>query len=528
MRELTEKFWDVIVIGTGMGGGTVGRALAERGLSVLFVEKGPSGLRREETRLSTTMADIHARKVRGFWPLPIERRFNGCVNRFFAPLGSGVGGSSVFYAATLERPEPHDLDHTPQRPHPSGGWPVTYESFLPYFRAAEEMYDVCGDPDPLSSQSAEHLRTPPAISATDQHLFLSMRSAGLHPYRLHSAIRYRPGCQDCLGKKCPRDCKMDSRSAGVEPALRSGNAALLEGCEAVRLLGGSDRVTGILVRHSMGTTNLKCKIVVLAAGAYNSPRLLLASASQEWPAGCANTNGLVGRNLMFHLNERIAIWPRNRLARDVMPSKAIGLRDLYYSNGHRFGMIQSMGLSASYGDIVQYFDMRLDRSRLRDLKAPKIAARLIASAAAHVLGKAQMFVGLLEDLPYTKNRVLPPQEDEVIRFEYHISDELAARRKLFRRAIRRALCGHRHLLLTLGPELNTGHPCGTLRMGCDPANSVVDAQCCAHGFRNLFVVDASVFPTSMGVNPSLTIAANALRVAPSILEAAQSATGATS
>src|SRR5690606_32957777 len=133
---LADRHWDVIVIGTGMGGGTVGRALAEKGLSVLFVEKGRKGHRAEQTALDANLSDRVARKIRGFWPDPIEGQINGRRISFYPPLGAGVGGSSVYYAAALERPEPHDLDHSPERPHPAGGWPVRYAAFHPYLEAA--------------------------------------------------------------------------------------------------------------------------------------------------------------------------------------------------------------------------------------------------------------------------------------------------------------------------------------------------------------------------------------------------------
>ena len=145
---MTDKVWDVIVIGTGIGGGTIGRKLAESGLSVLFVEQGPDGPRTEQTALNPGLADPVARAVRGFWPHPVKALVDGQRRQFFAPLGSGVGGSSVFYAATLERPAPHDLDHSADRPHPTGGWPVSAAQMAPYFAAAEAMYHVTGGADP--------------------------------------------------------------------------------------------------------------------------------------------------------------------------------------------------------------------------------------------------------------------------------------------------------------------------------------------------------------------------------------------
>ena len=149
MRELVDRVWDVIVIGTGMGGGTAGRALAEAGKSVLFLEKGRQGFRTERQGIDQTMMDPVARSIRGFWPDHVHATVNGRQHSFFAPLGSGPGGSSVFYAAALERPEPHDLDHSDARPHPTGGWPVSYEQMRPWLDAAEAMFHVHGEMDPL-------------------------------------------------------------------------------------------------------------------------------------------------------------------------------------------------------------------------------------------------------------------------------------------------------------------------------------------------------------------------------------------
>lgn len=513
-----DKQWDAIVIGTGVGGGTVGRALAEKGLSVLFVEKGGKGLRTEQTALNAELTDRVARQVRGFWPDPIEGRINGRVHRFFPPLGAGVGGSSVYYAATLERPEPHDLDDSPEHPHPAGGWPVQYAQFHPYIEAAERMYHICGSPDPLSSVQADNLRPAPDLPPGDAALMAQMQRVGLHPYRLHSAVRYLDGCLECLGVKCPRSCKMDGRSAGVEPALATGRATLLERCEVIALRGEPGRITHIEALHDGQPITLRGHIVVLAAGGFSSPQLLLSSVAEHWPQGCANDSGLVGRNLMFHINEMFALWP-DRSARNFAPSRAIGFRDLYFTEGTRFGMVQAMGLNASYGDILHHIRTIMDRSGLARIRPLREFARLPAMVAARILGDAKIFVGLMEDLGYPENRILPPDGSGVLRFEYAFGEELLARRKAFRKAIRRAFHGQRKMFLSFQPELNFGHPCGTLRFGNAPETSVLNADCRAHGVRNLYVTDSSFMPSSMGVNPSLTIAANALRVADRIAEA---------
>lgn len=520
MSTVADKIWDVIVIGTGMGGGTIGRRLAEHGLSVLFVERGPRGLRAEEQALNSDIWDQQARLVRGFWPEPMEAKVDGLSTSFNAPLGAAVGGSSVFYAATLERPEPHDLDHSTEMPHPTGGWPVSFSDMRPYFEEAERLFYVCGGPDPLSAQVDQPtLPAGPALPAADKALFAAMQTAGLHPYQGHMALRYLDGCQLCLGCKCPRDCKMDGRTAGVEPALATGNAALMDLCEITQLHCKAGRLTHVTASHDGAAVTLRGRSFVLAAGALSSPRLLMASHD------LANGSGLVGRNLMFHLSEMFALWP-GREFKGSSATKALAFRDIYRDGSTRLGMVQAMGIKASYGEIVYYLNMAFERSFLRHLKPLRGLTRVAAALAVRLFGEAKIFVGILEDLPYVDNQVVfDPKDPHKLAISYDTAPELLARRKLFRRLIRRSLAGFRLMFVGAGPDLNFGHPCGTLRFGDDPATSVLNRDCRAHEVDNLWVADASFMPTSMGVNPSLTIAANALRVgdalAQSLCEEAQ-------
>ncbi|ANT60167.1 glucose-methanol-choline oxidoreductase [Salipiger sp. CCB-MM3] len=516
-HPLTETLWDAVVIGTGIGGGTLGRALAEAGQKVLFLERGPAGQRSARNGLSEVFIP-EARLARGLWPEPLHATVDGVESSFYAPLGAGPGGSSVFYAATLERPERHDLDDLPGLPHPAGGWPVGFDAMRPWYDRAAGLYHIHGTPDPLSPEPPLPLEVPPPLTSTEEALMEALQRAGLHPYHAHTAIARTPDCLNCLGTKCPRHCKMDGRSAGVEPALKTGNAMLLDRAEVTRLLGSGDTVEGVELRRDGETHVVRARSYVLAAGALNSPRLLLASASEAWPEGAANGSGLVGRNLMFHLNEMFALWPP-RGTPDAGATKAISLRDLYHAGGTRMGTVQAMGIRASYGEIVFYLNRMLARSKLRHLPGASQLTRLPAAIAAQLFGHAQIFVGLLEDLPYPENRVTyDPAQPQRLSIDYTLHPELLQRRRAFRRAISRALKGQRRAFLGVAPELNFGHPSGTLRFGTDPARSVLDAECRAHGLRNLRVADASFMPSSMGVNPSLTIAANALRVADSLLK----------
>ncbi len=515
--DIISKDWDVIVVGAGIGGGTIGRRLAERGLSVLFVEKGPSGLAGEQQFLRTDLEDPEARHLRGYWPKPFLATVDGRQSRFFGPIGSGVGGTSTFYAATLERPERHDIDDAADRPHPSGGWPVDYTTFAPYYDEAEKLYEVCGERDPLCDETHQSLRAPPQMSADDRDMAASFRSNGLHPYHVHMAIRAMPGCLQCFGHKCPKNCKMDCRTAGVEPALATGNAALLDMCTVVTICEQGGYVSSIEADWKGRRVSLRARTYVVAAGGLGSPRLLLASKSPQWPTGLGNRNDLVGRNLMFHLTEMIAVWPA-RGSKSSGPSKSLALRDFYFVDGARYGALQAMGVDASYGMIAHYLNGLFDRSAIRHFQTLRQFTRVPAYVAARIFGNAKIFAGIIEDLPYPHNRVLlDPSDSDQLSFEYTIAAELHERRREYRGIVRRALKGHRTVFLTLQPDLNLAHSCGTLRFGHDPETSVLDRNCRLHGFRNLYVTDSSFMPSSLGINPSLTIAANALRVGDHIL-----------
>lgn len=520
--DIISARWDVAVIGAGMGGGVAARRLAERGLRVVILEFGPQGRPAEEQGITVGVDDPGARLVRGFWPTKARATIDGAETEFFAPLGAGVGGSSVFYAAALERLARHDFEDAPGLPHPTGGWPIGYDAFAPWYAEAEKIFSVCGTPDPLNPSDGVHLRAPPPLSAADEAMAAAFRKSGLNPYRMHVAMKFIEGCKECVGFKCARPCKMDGRSAGVEPALATGRASLIDRCAVERLVVEDGRVTAVEARRDGRLIRIIAGRVVLAAGGYGTPRILLASASPSSPSGVANEQGLVGRNLMFHLTERAAIWPQYK-GEFKGPFKTLALRDFYAHGGDRLGLFHSMGVTLSYGNIMYFLTQRFDQSPLRGVRAARELLRIPALIAARALGKAQLFSTLIEDLPHPDNKVIFDQaEPHRVKFQYTIADELKARRTRFRKHISRALRGLPHMWVANDAVLELGHPCGTARFGADPRTSVLDPNCRAHSVRNLYVADSSFMPTSGGVNPSLTIAANALRVAEEIARRAAS------
>lgn len=523
MRNLTldeaqAQDWDVLIIGAGMGGGILGRRLTERGMSVLFIERGPTGEPAEQQSSSSAIADPAARQLRSLWPRPAEFRRDGVATRFFGPYGSGVGGSSAFYAAALERPERHDLDEDTNRPHPTGGWPVGYDAFQPYFDAASELLHLCGTPDPLSREAEVTLHAPTAMSESDTALMEEMRARGLNPYRLHLGVRYPDRCRQCFGHKCPWGCKMDGRSAGVVPALETGRAGLLTNCQVTKIEQDTTRVTGVQVRYDGVDARLQAGTYALCAGSFGSAQILLAS-------DCANSSDWVGRGLMFHIDELFVLWPRKARKEGAGDfRKAISLRDIYSANNQRFGLIQSVGFDVTYENIIMYFNRLYDQSFLRRLPRLRAFLRIPALIANKFLGRGAVFVGMMEDYAYPDNRVvLNPEHPDILTFEYSFHKELLKRRKAFRKALLRTFRGHKRFMVSLQPVLNFGHPVGTLRFGTDKATSVLRPDCRTHDLDNLYVADGSFMPSAMGVNPSLTIAANALRVGDIIVDATRAA-----
>jgi choline dehydrogenase-like flavoprotein len=515
--EATATVWDIAVIGAGMGGATLAAALAADGRRVLVIEKGHGSFPDTGGELALDSEDPEERLRNGCWPTPISGRTDGTLARFYAPLGCGAGGSTLLYAAALERFEPSDFASTAEAEHFSCGWPVDYAAMLPWYRRAEALYRVRGSADPLRPDAASRWLDPPPLADCDRHFHESFRAAGLHPYRLHVGYGYQPGCVECGGYLCTRGCKADAKSACLDPALRSGRVQLLERCEVERLDADGAAVRGIVCRRDGAEFTVRARLVALSAGALFSPVLLLKSANGHWPRGLGNASDLVGRNLMFHSSDLIALWPRGRHAMEGA-RKTLAFRDFYVHGGQRLGSIQSTGLTAGYGNVVHFLKNEFDRSPWRRLLWPlRPFVRVPAYAAAKLFGRASIFATILEDRPYPENRVLlDAGEPSGMRFEYTVHAELRERTRLMRRLYRQAFA--RHHLLVLSPEasLNHGHPCGTCRFGTDPAASVLDADCRVHGVDNLYVVDASFMPSSGGANPSLTIAANALRVAAAI------------
>ena len=526
--------WDVIVVGTGMGGATLGHALAAAGWRVLFCEQGRDTLDADQALAGAypEMAfrgpkvaregerDLLARAGRAWRPL--DDRSSDRAAAFVPYLGAGVGGSSALYGMALERFFPSDFAPAAKHPGAIGHtlparWPIDYETLAPYYAKAEALYGVRGEADPLRVEDSGG-SLPPAPDLTPANLELKrhFEARGLHPYRLPSACAFLEECSGCQGFLCPRPCKSDSARTCLAPALDRHGARLLSDCRVTRLTTQDRRVAAVQAWWNGQEITLTGRMVVLAAGALNTPEVLLRSACEAWPDGLANRSGQVGRNLMRHLVDLYAITPKARLDQTENP-KELALNDFYLPEGGGYGTVQSFGRLPPVDMVVDSLadDLRRGPGPLA-AAAFSLAKPLARRVLGGKLGRSLILASLLEDLPYHDNRVRLAGDG--LALEYRLQPYELGRVQAFRAVLLT-------LLKPFGPTLlkqaennqRIAHICGTCRFGDDPKTSVLDRTNRAHGLDNLYVVDSSFFASSGGTNPSLTIAANALRVADHLL-----------
>jgi len=539
----TQTLWDVIIVGTGVGGGTLGYALAKAGKSVLFCERGSNNLARSGTLtanyaeqfgqepgavLTTESADLLANTGR-FNEVVVDE--SGTHTRRFVPfVGSGSGGSSALYGMAFERFA--ESDFAPGISHPNNpessleaAWPVGYDAFSTYYSAAENLYRVHGTQDPLSAgaQRSRSLLQPPALTPAIAKLCDHFSAGGLHPYQLPLACDYVADCQCCQGFLCDKNCKNDSSRVCVQPAIQNFGAVMLDNCRVVRIHADKARVNRLACKWHGRDILLRGKQIVLAAGALQTPNLLLRSASIDWPNGVANSSGMVGRNLMRHCIDIYLIQTsRSDRGRSFDNRfKEFAFNDFYCVDGVKLGSVQSFGRLPP-GQML-FGSLKQD---IKDGPVPWMAGAFGLTSAVfqpflqRMVDQSIAIATTMEDLPYLHNRVLPALDDapEAVRISYNLHDSEKKRVALFRKMMARTLKSlHWRLIKQAENNQRIAHVCGTCRFGQDPQTSVLDPNNRCHDLENLYVVDSSFFPSSGGTNPGLTIAANALRVADHML-----------
>ena len=528
-REAERVVWDVIIVGTGMGGGMLGYSLARSGRKVLFVEKGRSTLPGAPETIRSAIPEVAeplaARSTEAFYDAlaragrstdeveDISGRFS---RRYLPAIGGGTGGSSAIYSMVCERFFVRDF--TPRQDFQDPGdstvpeaWPITYDQMRPWYAAAEKLLGVRGQPDPLRPEAAEvGLPAAPPFSAVNQPLVDYLAGRGLHPYHLPMACDYTDGCTTCDSYLCHQSCKNDAARNALLPALAEHGAHLLTECRVVRLEADRTRVRQVICAHRSGLLALEAKVVVLAAGALATPVLLLNSRSGDWPRGLANGSDSVGRNLMRHVIDHIEVWPQPN-SKITAENKEIALNDFYFWEGQKYGAVQSAGAMAPMEVLTNHPGWQH--------KALRLMSPVLRPIYERFLSGGLVLTTIMEDLPYLDNRVLPcdrPSSDgrQRLRLQYRFHASEIERRAVFLRQVKQVFEPFRKITLrTAKNNALLAHVCGTCRFGTDPKTSVLDPQNRAHEVSNLYVADASFFPSSTGINPSLTIAANALRVA---------------
>ncbi len=503
--------FDVIIIGTGAGGGTLAHRLAPSGTRILLIERGGFLPRERENWDPVAVFRDGRYQAKEKWYDKFDQPFSPYTHYW-------VGGNTKVYGAALLRMRESDFGTVRHYGGTSPAWPMSYRDLEPYYSQAEEMYSVHGrrGVDPHDPPATKPYPDPPLPHEPYiQELYDDLKSAGHHPFPLPIGVRlsnhkapqaaYRLSNFD--GFPDLTEVKADSHVVAVQPALARPNVSIVTDGLVERLLTGPSgrEVTGVVVNHNGSSETYRAHLVVVACGAINSAALMLRSANDSHPDGLANRTGLVGRNYMCHNNGLfIAVFDRPNPSQF---QKTFGLTDFYRGADDSdlpLGTIQLMG--------------KLDHDSLKSLAIEKLPNVPVEDVA----GRSVDFFLTAEDLPDLDNRIaLRP--DGSIRVSY-TENNLDAYERLREKLVavleaidrKRGGRGGVYLHAKLGVS-GVSHQNGTMRFGADPRTSVLDVNCRAHDLDNLYVVDSSFFVSSSAVNPSLTIMANALRVGDHLL-----------
>jgi choline dehydrogenase-like flavoprotein len=498
----TERF-DVVVIGSGAGGGTMAYALSAAPVSLLVVERGDFVPREPENADPAAVWKALRYRAAEEWLDHDGRPFRPYTHY-------GVGGNTKFWGAVLYRLRREDFQEIEHVDGVSPAWPITYETLEPYYERAERLFHVRGQHgiDPTEPPRGPYPYPPVPHAPRMAELVSELRRLGLHPSPLPLGL-LKPGeaggcvlCNTCNSFPCLYHAKSETEVLCIRPALARPNVTLWTRASARRLLTdpAGRRVVAVEVERDGELRRVEASVFVVSCGAVNSAALLLRSASDRHPDGLANSSGLVGRRYMAHLATMMQGFHPFR-PNDTVFQKTVGINDFYLrgpDGRYPLGQIQSQG-------------------RTHGVMAQTVVPWIPLWAYDAWVARGVDWLAMSEDLPRPENRVIVTADGR-IRLHYR-PNNLAAHRELVaeaRRMLRRlgfwVVVTHSH------HYRNTTHQCGTLCFGTDPRRSVLDPFCRAHDVENLFVVDASFFPSSAAVNPALTIVAQALRVADHIME----------
>jgi len=490
--------YDIVIIGSGAGGGTMAYALADSPARILVLERGVF-VPQEAENWDPEAVWKHLR-------YRVPERWLDRHGREFQPYTHYcVGGNTKFWGSVLYRLRREDFEAVAHADGVSPAWPIRYETLEPYYDRAERLFHVRGqhgvDPTEAPRGPFPHAAVPhePIMAEIVERL----RAFGLRPSPLPLGL-LRPGedhgcvlCNTCNSFPCRVRAKSDAEICCVEHAAARSNVTLWTGALARRLLtdAAGRRVEAVEVQRNGEVVRVEAPLVIVSCGAVNSAALLLRSANDKHPDGLANSSGLVGRRYMAHLATMMQGFHPFRRNHTVF-QKTVAINDFYLrgpGEGFPLGQIQSQG-------------------RTHGVMAQTVAPWIPRWAYDAWVARGVDWLAISEDLPRDDNRVTIDRDGR-IRLHYRPNNLRAHGRLVaeMKRILRRlgfwVVVAHSHR------DRNTTHQCGTLCFGTDPHASVLDPYCRTHDVDNLFVVDASFFPSSAAVNPGLTIVAQALRTA---------------
>ncbi len=484
---------DIVIIGSGAGGGTMAHALAGTSARILILERG-GFVPQEDENWSPEAVWKHLR-------YQTSERWLDERGREFRPYTHyNVGGNTKFWGSVLYRLRRRDFDAIEHMDGVSPAWPIDYDTLAPYYDRAERLYHVHGavGADPTEPERGAYPH--PAVPHSDGMAAVidRLHAFGLHPSPLPLGLR--DGCllcDTCNSFACKVHAKSESEVCCVQPALEHANVQLWTNAYATRLVTdpSGTRVEAVEVERNGATLRVSASLFVVSCGAVNSAALLLRSAGPRHPNGLANSSGLVGRRYMAHLATMMQGFHPFRKNSTVF-QKTVAINDFYFggpNTRYPLGQIQSQG-------------------RTHGVMAQTVVPQVPLAWYDWWVARGVDWLAMSEDLPDTANRVVLDSNGR-IQLRYRPNNVRAHRMLVneMRRILRRlgfwVVMTHSH------GSRNTTHQCGTIVFGTDPRHSVLDPFCRAHDVENLFVVDASFFPSSAAVNPALTIAAQALRVA---------------
>ena len=510
---MNEEFFDVIIIGTGAGGGTLALRLAASGKRILILERGGFLPREKANWDSAEVFQKQRYHAPEMWRDKEDKEFRPGV-------GYNVGGNTKVYGGAMFRLRERDFERIEHKGGISPEWPLKYRDFERYYSEAETIYEVHGKrgSDPTEPPASSEYPFPPVSHEPRiQELFEQITAAGGSPFPLPLCVKLNEAdpaksacirCNTCDGFPCLVNGKADADINAIRPAMSSTNVTLLLHAKVTRLLTTESgrEVSGVEAEVDGQRRLFRGKLVVVSAGAINSAALLLRSVSNKHPGGLANSSDQVGRNYMRHLNG--AMLGVTSTPNPTVFQKTFAMNDFYWGDRDfpwPMGHIQLLG--------------KADRAMLK-ADAPLAPGLALEEVATHSVD----WWLTAEDLPVASNRVTLNRDAQI---QLHVTD---AYHEHFDRLVEswtrilksvdsraHAIPASLYLHKTI-PIMGVAHQCGTCRFGEDPATSVLDPNCRTHDVDNLYVVDGSFFCSAGAVNPSLTIIANALRVGDHLLE----------